>query len=126
MTEASLLPEAAAVAGILAESGQIAIVSLISPFTADRNAARALARHPFFEVYVNAPLATCEERDPKGLYRRARNGELRSFTGIDSPYEAPASPDLEICTDRVSIDDAAAELARFIDERTRRGSNGAR
>ena len=110
---------AAAVAGILAESGQITIVSLISPFAADRNAARALARHPFFEVYVNAPLATCEERDPKGLYRRARSGELRSFTGIDSPYEPPAAPDLEIRTDLTSIDDAAAELARFIDERTR-------
>ncbi|HEY4440666.1 MAG TPA: adenylyl-sulfate kinase, partial [Candidatus Elarobacter sp.] len=84
---------AAAVAGILAESGQIAIVSLISPFAADRNAARALARHPFFEVYVNAPLATCEARDPKGLYKRARLGELRAFTGIDSPYEPPAAPD---------------------------------
>jgi bifunctional enzyme CysN/CysC len=117
---------AAAVAGILAETGQIAIVSLISPFAADRDAARTISRHPFYEIYVNAPLATCEERDPKGLYRRARNGELRSFTGIDSPYEPPASPDLEIRTDEVTIDEAGALLARFIDERTRAGSDGVR
>jgi bifunctional enzyme CysN/CysC len=110
---------AAAVAAILAESGQIAIVSLISPFVSDRDAARAAARHPFFEVYVNAPLATCEERDPKGLYRKARNGELRSFTGIDSPYEAPASPDLELRTDTLSVGEAVAALAAFVDERTR-------
>ncbi|HEY4441217.1 MAG TPA: adenylyl-sulfate kinase, partial [Candidatus Elarobacter sp.] len=107
---------------ILAESGQIAIVSLISPFEADRNAARALARHPFFEVYVNAPLATCEARDPKGLYKRARLGELRAFTGIDSPYEPPAAPDLELRTDLATIEDAAAQLAGFIDERTRNGA----
>jgi len=117
---------AAAVAGILAESGQIAIVSLISPFAADRNAARTLARHPFYEIYVNAPLATCEERDPKGLYRRARNGELHSFTGIDSPYEPPAAPDLELRTDQASIEEAAGELARFIDERTRSEREGPR
>jgi bifunctional enzyme CysN/CysC len=110
---------AAAVAGIVAETGQVTLVSLISPFAADRAAARDTARHPFYEVYVNAPLALCEARDPKGLYRRARAGELRWFTGIDSPYEAPPAPDLELRTDLLSVEDAAARLATFIEDRTR-------
>lgn len=111
---------AAAVAGILAESGQIVLVSLISPFVSDRAAARDASRHPFYEVYVNASLATCEQRDPKGLYRKARSGELPSFTGIDSPYEPPATPDLEIRTDAVSVEEAVSTLASFIDDRTRK------
>ena len=103
----------------MAETGQVTLVSLISPFAADRAAARDTARHPFYEVYVNAPLALCEARDPKGLYRRARAGELRWFTGIDSPYEAPPAPDLELRTDLLSVEDAAARLATFIEDRTR-------
>ena len=106
---------AAAVAEILAETGHVVIVSLISPFVSDRARARDAARHPFYEVYVNAPLATCEARDPKGLYRRAREGAIRSFTGIDSPYEPPASPDLELRTDTLGVPEAAAELVAFID-----------
>ncbi len=80
----------AAVAGVMAEAGHIVLVSVIAPFAAARAAVRETARHPFFEVFVNAPLAVCEERDPKGLYRKARSGEITSFTGIDSPYEVPA------------------------------------
>jgi adenylylsulfate kinase len=95
------------------------LVSLIAPFAADRAAARETSAHPFHEVYVNAPLAACEERDPKGLYRKARSGELPAFTGIDSPYEPPAAPELEIRTDAVSIEDAVAQLVAFIEERTR-------
>jgi bifunctional enzyme CysN/CysC len=115
---------AAAVAGILAESGQVTLVSLISPFATDRAAARDAARHSFYEVYVNAPLEICEARDPKGLYRRARAGELRSFTGIDSPYEAPAAPDLELRTDLLSVEDAASQLAAFIQAHTRLARSG--
>jgi bifunctional enzyme CysN/CysC len=115
---------AAAVAGILAETGTVALVSLISPFAADRAAARAAARHPFYEVYVNAPLAACEARDPKGLYRRARAGELHSFTGIDSPYEPPLAPDLELHTDTLSVTEAAERLAAFIEHHTRVGATG--
>jgi bifunctional enzyme CysN/CysC len=110
---------AAAIAGVLADAGHVVLVSLIAPFAADRAAARETAAHPFHEVYVNASLAACEERDPKGLYRKARSGELLAFTGIDSPYEPPASPDLEIRTDAVAIEDAVAQLVAFVEERTR-------
>ncbi|MEA2663774.1 MAG: bifunctional enzyme CysN/CysC [Candidatus Eremiobacteraeota bacterium] len=108
----------AAVAGVMAEAGHIVLVSVIAPFASARAAVRASARHPFYEVFVNAPLAVCEERDPKGLYRKARSGEITSFTGIDSPYEAPEAPDLEIRTDSGSVEDGIAKLIAFIEERT--------
>jgi bifunctional enzyme CysN/CysC len=85
------------VARLLAESGTIALVSLVSPFASDRAAAAALhaaGELDFFEVFVDAPLELCEERDPKGLYARARSGELAGMTGVGAPYEPPASPDL--------------------------------
>ena len=110
---------AAAVAGALADTGQVVLVALIAPFAADRAAARANARHPFFEVHVDAPLETCERRDPKGLYRRARNGELPAFTGIDSPYEPPTAPDLVLDTANLALDHAVDALAEFVRERTR-------
>ena len=110
---------ASAVASALADTGQIVLVALIAPFAADRAAARATARHPFHEVHVDAPLATCELRDPKGLYRRARSGELPAFTGIDSPYEPPTAPDLVLDTANMVIDHAVDALAAFVDERTR-------
>jgi bifunctional enzyme CysN/CysC len=108
----------AAVAGVMAEAGNIVLVSVIAPFAAARAAVRESARHPFFEVFVNAPLAVCEERDPKGLYRKARSGEITSFTGIDSPYETPEAPDLEIRTDSGSVEDGVARLIAFVEERT--------
>ncbi len=111
----------AAVAGVMAEAGHIVLVSVIAPFADARAAVRASARHPFYEVFVNAPLAVCEERDPKGLYRKARSGEITSFTGIDSPYEAPEAPDLEIRTDSGSIEDGIAKLIAFVEERTAPG-----
>jgi adenylyl-sulfate kinase len=87
------------VACLFADAGMIAIVPLISPYVADRE--RVRARHDagglrFLEVFVDTPLEECERRDPKGLYAKARAGELRNFTGIDDPYEAPADPDLHI------------------------------
>lgn len=90
------------VAAILAEAGVVAIVPLISPYRAARDRARAVheARGvPFFEVFVDTPIEVCEERDPKGLYTKARAGELPGFTGIDDPYEAPVSPDLVLTPD---------------------------
>jgi bifunctional enzyme CysN/CysC len=110
---------AAAAAGAIAETGQIVLVALIAPFAADRAAARASARHPFYEVHVDAPLDTCERRDPKGLYRRARSGELPAFTGIDSPYEPPDAPDLVLDTANITLDHAVDALTAFVDERTR-------
>jgi bifunctional enzyme CysN/CysC len=87
------------VASLLAESGSIALVSLVSPYSVDRRAAAALHRAedlPFVEVFVDAPLELCERRDPKGLYARARAGELADLTGVGAPYEPPRDPDLVI------------------------------
>ena len=100
-------------ARLFADAGVVALVSLISPFRAGRDAARRLhaeAGRPFFEVYVNAPLAICEERDPKGLYVRARSGEIPAFTGLSSPYEEPVDPDLSIASDRMGVEEAAAAV----------------
>jgi bifunctional enzyme CysN/CysC len=92
----------------MSDAGPIVLVALISPFRAERRAARALVDEgEFFEVFVDAPLAVAEARDPKGLYRRARRGELKNFTGIDSPYEAPEHPELRIDTTRLSPERAA-------------------
>jgi bifunctional enzyme CysN/CysC len=91
----------------LAEAGVVVVAALISPFRADRATVAERARErgvPFAEVFINAPLAECERRDPKNLYKKARAGEITSFTGIDSPYEAPLSPNLELRTDRESVD----------------------
>jgi len=89
----------AEVAALLADAGVVALVSLVSPFAADRAAARAVHERVglrFLEVWVSTPLEECERRDPKGLYARARAGELPNFTGIGQPYEEPEAPDLEI------------------------------
>ncbi len=98
----------------LADAGVVVIGALISPFRADRAVVAEKAREkgvPFAEIYVNAPLAECERRDPKKLYQRARAGQIPQFTGIDSPYEAPLSPDLEIHTDRESVERSLEKLA---------------
>ena len=111
------------VARLFQQSGQIVLVSAISPLRADRDRARALVPAPhFIEVYCRCPLAVCEERDPKGLYRKARAGQLPEFTGISSPYEAPLAPE-------VTVDSASAtvseEVARLLGELRRRGIIGA-
>ncbi len=81
------------------DAGLIVLVSFISPFRSERQMARALFDDgEFFEVYVDTPLAVAEERDPKGLYKKARRGELQHFTGIDSPYEPPEDPELRLDT----------------------------
>ena len=85
------------VARLMADSGIVVLVPLISPYRADRDLVRGLheaAALPFFEVFVDTPIELCEQRDPKGLYAKARAGEITGFTGIDDPYEAPESPDL--------------------------------
>lgn len=101
---------------LLARSGVVAIVALISPFEVERKAAAERARAQglrFAEIYINAPLAVCEQRDPKALYRRARAGEIRNLTGIDSPYEAPRTPDLELRTDRDTVPESTLKLVQF-------------
>lgn len=98
---------------LMAEAGLIVIGALISPFRQDRSQIRAscTARGiAFIEVYVNAPLHICEQRDPKGLYRRARAGEIKGFTGIDSPYEPPASPEVILHSGQMTPDECLAPL----------------
>jgi adenylylsulfate kinase-like enzyme len=88
---------ASAVAGLFAKAGHIVLVTLIAPLAVDRAKARAtLADHAFIEVFVDAPLEVCESRDVKGLYAKARRGEIPEFTGISSPYEAPETPEVHI------------------------------
>ena len=95
----------AAVARLMADAGLIVLCPLISPFRRERAMARAAAGDGvFLEVFVDAPLATCIARDPKGLYRRALAGELRDFTGIDQPYEPPEAPDLTVGRDGESVE----------------------
>ncbi|MGI8493630.1 MAG: sulfate adenylyltransferase subunit CysN [Acidimicrobiales bacterium] len=109
----------AEVARLMVDAGLIVLVSFISPFRAEREMARALLEEgEFVEVHVDTPLEVAEERDPKGLYRKARRGELANFTGIDSPYEAPASPELRIDTTSVAPAEAADMV---ITELRRRG-----
>ncbi|MHB1157763.1 MAG: adenylyl-sulfate kinase [Phycisphaerales bacterium] len=101
------------VAKLFADAGVITIASFISPYLADRDAARKLhdaAQIPFIEVYVNCPIETAEQRDPKGLYKKARAGQIKGFTGIDDPYEAPTKPEIELRTDKLSIEDSVQVL----------------
>ena len=101
------------VAKLMAEAGLIAICSLISPYRADRDRVRESCRRDgirFAEVYVNTPLEVCEARDPRGLYKRARAGEIKDFTGINAPYEVPESPELEIRTTESSPESSHATL----------------
>ncbi|KAA6454072.1 adenylyl-sulfate kinase [Bacillus atrophaeus] len=96
------------VAKLFVDSGQIILTAFISPFREDRKMVKEkFPQEEFFEIYIKCPLNICEERDPKGLYKKARSGEIKHFTGIDSPYEAPLSPDLTIESDKISIADAA-------------------
>jgi adenylyl-sulfate kinase len=96
------------IARLMAGAGLVAITAMISPFRAERRAARErFEPGRFIEVFVDAPLAVCEQRDPKGLYRRARRGEITGFTGIDSPYEPPAEPEVHLRTAQQSPGESA-------------------
>lgn len=106
------------VAKLFVDSGQMILTAFISPFREDRDMVRALfPKGEFFEIYVKCPLHVCEQRDPKGLYKKARNGEIKHFTGIDSPYEAPLSPDFIIESDQTSISDGADLIINALQNR---------
>ncbi|HEU5478325.1 MAG TPA: adenylyl-sulfate kinase, partial [Candidatus Tumulicola sp.] len=109
----------AAVAGALADAGLVVICALISPFAADRERARAAYPGRFFEIYISCDLETAESRDVKGHYKRARLGEIPRFTGISSPYEPPADPDLTLDTTKHSISESAGSLLEYIEDITR-------
>jgi len=111
------LRRAAEVARLIAMSGQVAIAALISPYRVDRERARAIVTAggcTFIEIFVDAPLAVCEQRDPKGLYRRARAGEVSQMTGIDAPYEAPEAPEIHVRTAEQSVADCVAMILDFV------------
>ena len=108
------------IARLLARQGMLVLVTLISPFRRDRDAVRArMGPGEFLEVFVSCPLAECEKRDPKGLYRRARAGEVPEFTGISSPYEEPLKPELTLDTSRLGIEEAVAVVVRYLEEKGR-------
>ena len=94
----------AEVANLFSDSGTLTLTAFISPFIEDRNIARDIIGDNFIEVWVKVDLDTCEVRDPKGLYKKARLGEIKNFTGIDSPYESPVNPELIIETDKLDIE----------------------
>lgn len=109
---------AGVVSGLMASAGLICLTALISPFRSDRLRARSLLpAASFLEVYVNAPLVVCEARDVKGLYRGARANEIPNFTGISSVYEAPESPDLEVRTDLLTVEESVAVVLAAVRER---------
>ena len=109
------------VATLLADCGQVVLVPAISPLAEHRELARGVhedAGVPFFEVFCDTPLSDCEERDPKGLYAKARAGEIKNFTGIDSPYEPPQNPDLRLTPDR-TLEELAQQIVELVGEQQR-------
>ncbi len=106
------------VAKLFADCGVLTMTSFISPYRKDRDTVRALhvaGNLPFIEVHVNTPIETCEQRDPKGLYKKARAGQLKGFTGIDDPYEAPTQPELTIDATATSPQEATVLLLQYLE-----------
>ena len=103
------------VAKLFVDAGTIVLTAFISPFRGDRGQVRGLVEaQEFIEVFVDTPLAVCEARDPKGLYKKARAGEIPHFTGIDSPYEAPQKPEVHIRNDNITVEDAAMQVIDYL------------
>ena len=103
------------VAKLFADSGSIVLTAFISPYRQDRDKAREIiSNEDFIEIYVSADLSVCEARDPKGLYKKARLGEIKGFTGIDAPYEAPLHPQLIVETDKHNIDMSAKIVVDYL------------
>src|SRR5450432_2557275 len=104
------------VAKLFTDAGVIAITSFISPYKKDRDAVRASMKGgEFIEVYVNVSLEAAEKRDPKGLYKKARAGQLKGFTGIDDPYEAPEKPEILIETEKLAVREAAETIYKYLE-----------
>jgi adenylyl-sulfate kinase len=105
----------AEVARLMNDAGLIAITAFISPYRDDRQMAKEIiGPDSFLEVYLNTSLAVCEERDPKGFYKRAREGQLKDFTGINAPYEAPVHPEILVDTGAYGIEDCISQLAKIV------------
>ena len=104
------------VAKLFADAGLITITAFISPYKEDRNAARTLmGEGEFIEIFLDTPLSVCEERDPKGLFKKARAGQIKEFTGISAPYEAPDNPEIRIDTSSLTIRECASEVILYLE-----------
>jgi adenylylsulfate kinase len=107
------------IAKLFVDAGVIALSSFISPYQVDRQRVRELhaeSGYPFVEIFVDCALSTAEERDPKGLYKKARAGEIKNFTGIDDPYEAPQSPEIHLRTDQMSLDEEVEIIIDYLQQ----------
>ncbi len=104
------------VAKLFADAGIIVLTAFISPYRADREKARKLNPKNFIEVYVKCDLAVCEQRDPKGLYKKARRGEIQEFTGVSAPYEEPENPEIAIDTGGLSVDECVNLIIRYLED----------
>lgn len=105
------------VARLFADAGGLVLSAFISPYRNDRDRVRGLmGPDEFIEVFVDTPLEICEARDPKGLYKKARAGEISNFTGLDAPYEAPKNPEVHLETENLSVDEAAGLVIRYLEE----------
>ena len=104
------------VARLFADAGTICITAFISPYRSDRETVRKIMpAERFIEVFVNAPLGVCEQRDPKGLYAKARANEIKEFTGISAPYEEPLQPELELRTDHLSVPQSVSKILQYLE-----------
>lgn len=104
------------VARLFADAGAVVLSAFISPYRRDRDRVRGLLEQgEFVEVFVDTPIEVCEARDPKGLYKKARAGEISNFTGIDAPYEAPQAPEVHLDTDTLSVDEAATRVVACLE-----------
>ena len=107
------------VAKLFSQTGIIAITAFISPYRKDRDRVRGtLQQGEFFEIFIDTPITVCEKRDPKGLYKKAKRGELKGFTGIDAPYEPPLSPELILLGDQRTPESLADELIEFLKKKS--------
>jgi adenylylsulfate kinase len=100
---------------LFTDAGTLTLAAFVSPYRADRERVRTILGGDFIEVYVAADLAVCESRDPKGLYKKARAGEIADFTGISAPYEAPTSAEITLHTDQESVDASAERVVRYLE-----------
>ena len=106
------------VSKLFVDAGTIVLSAFISPFKEDRNVVRALVNNgEFIEVYVDTPLEVCESRDPKGLYKKARSGDIPNFTGISSPYEAPIKAEVDLKTDKMSVEECANKVIKYLNDK---------
>ena len=103
------------VSKLFLDAGIITLTAFISPFKSDRNLVRKLFNEgDFLEVFIDCPLEVCENRDPKGMYAKARKGEIKNFTGISSPYESPENPEIHLINNNISLDEAANQIINYL------------